>query len=223
MNKITTIKQRGSDIEHNAKLIADKGLVRRVDDCFRVYADFDHANCSFNTVKRGSNAVIVCDCTELTQVTAKNNSFQCEHIVAVKSAIIAKNTEMPIFASSMKHTESKNCRSYPEKSNILKFSKPTNNSEIRNNKENNADAHEFQGFQSIDPVAKCLSDMVTGRQLAMIREFAKSAGINAENLCQSIWNLRPSELSRAAATAFIANLANNNTSTSAAMSVRQAA
>lgn len=54
-----------------------------------------------------------------------------------------------------------------------------------------------------DPVAKSLSDMVTTKQLSMIKAVAREAGVDANKECSHIMNCRISELSKRAASAFI--------------------
>lgn len=61
------------------------------------------------------------------------------------------------------------------------------------------------GFPS-DPVASMLSDLVTPKQLSMIRGLAKNAGIDADKECKLLMNCRTDELSKRAASALIAHL-----------------
>lgn len=57
-----------------------------------------------------------------------------------------------------------------------------------------------------DPVAKTLADMVTTKQLGMIRAVAREAAVDADKECLDILNCRVSELSRKAASALIDHL-----------------
>jgi len=57
-----------------------------------------------------------------------------------------------------------------------------------------------------DPVAKTLAEMVTTKQLGMIRAVAREAAIDADKECLEMLNCRVSELSRRAASAFIDHL-----------------
>lgn len=61
------------------------------------------------------------------------------------------------------------------------------------------------GFPS-NPVAKSLSDLVTAKQLGMIRALAREKGIDAEEECSNVMNCRTDELSRKAASSFIQHL-----------------
>lgn len=62
-----------------------------------------------------------------------------------------------------------------------------------------------EGFTG-DPVAKNLADLVTAKQLGMIRAIAREMRINADEECQSVMNCRTDELSKKAASEFIKHL-----------------
>lgn len=57
-----------------------------------------------------------------------------------------------------------------------------------------------------DPVAKTLAEMVTTKQLGMIRAVAREAAVDADKECTEMLSCRVSELSRRAASAFIDHL-----------------
>lgn len=57
-----------------------------------------------------------------------------------------------------------------------------------------------------DPVATTLADMVTTKQLGMIRAVAREAAIDADKECLEMLNCRVSELSRRAASSLIDHL-----------------
>lgn len=57
-----------------------------------------------------------------------------------------------------------------------------------------------------DPVAKSLGDMVTGKQLGMIQALGREIGISVEQECMTILSCKFDELSKRAASAFIAHL-----------------
>ena len=58
----------------------------------------------------------------------------------------------------------------------------------------------------VDPVAKSLGDMVTAKQLGMIRAIAREIGVDAEKECSKIIRCGVSELSKRAASDFIEHL-----------------
>ena len=61
------------------------------------------------------------------------------------------------------------------------------------------------GFPA-NPIAKSLSDLVTAKQLGMIRALAREKGIEAEEECQTVMQCRTDELSKKAASSFIQHL-----------------
>ncbi|HJR09431.1 MAG TPA: Rad52/Rad22 family DNA repair protein [Pyrinomonadaceae bacterium] len=59
-----------------------------------------------------------------------------------------------------------------------------------------------------DPLAKSMSDLVTPKQLGMIRALAREAGVDVEEECQQVLRCRTEELSKKAASSFIDHLKN---------------
>jgi hypothetical protein len=59
-----------------------------------------------------------------------------------------------------------------------------------------------------DPLAKSMADLVTPKQLGMIRALAREAGVDVEEECQSVLRCRTEELSKKAASSFIDHLKN---------------
>lgn len=57
-----------------------------------------------------------------------------------------------------------------------------------------------------DPVAKTIAEMITTKQLGMIRAVAREAGVDADKECSELMNCQVSELSRRSASAFIDHL-----------------
>ena len=57
-----------------------------------------------------------------------------------------------------------------------------------------------------NPVAKSLSDLVTAKQLGMIRAISREIGIDADEECNSTMQCRTDELSKRAASSFIQHL-----------------
>ena len=57
-----------------------------------------------------------------------------------------------------------------------------------------------------NPVAKSLSDLVTAKQLGMIRAISREIGIDADEECNSAMQCRTDELSKRAASSFIQHL-----------------
>ena len=61
------------------------------------------------------------------------------------------------------------------------------------------------GFPS-NPIAKSLSDLVTAKQLGMIRAISREIGIEADEECQNVMQCKTDELSKKAASGFIQHL-----------------
>ncbi|MGI9035685.1 MAG: Rad52/Rad22 family DNA repair protein [Pyrinomonadaceae bacterium] len=61
------------------------------------------------------------------------------------------------------------------------------------------------GFPA-NPVAKSLGDLVTAKQLGMIRAISREIGIDADEECQTAMNCKTDELSKKAASSFIQHL-----------------
>ena len=61
------------------------------------------------------------------------------------------------------------------------------------------------GFPS-NPIAKSLSDLVTAKQLGMIRAISREIGIDADQECQNVMNCKTDELSKKAGSSFIQHL-----------------
>ncbi|MBV9924156.1 MAG: SWIM zinc finger family protein [Acidobacteria bacterium] len=57
-----------------------------------------------------------------------------------------------------------------------------------------------------DPLAKSMADLVTPKQLGMIRALAREAGVDMDEECQSVMRVRTEELSKRAASSFIDHL-----------------
>jgi hypothetical protein len=63
-----------------------------------------------------------------------------------------------------------------------------------------------QGQFPRDPLAKSMADLVTPKQLGMIRALAREAGVEVEEECQNVLRCKTDELSKRAASSFIDHL-----------------
>ena len=68
-----------------------------------------------------------------------------------------------------------------------------------------------------DPLAKSMSDLVTAKQLGMIRALGREAGIDVDDECLAVLRCRTEELSKRAASSFIDHLKNTQQGVSAAV------
>jgi hypothetical protein len=74
-------------------------------------------------------------------------------------------------------------------------------------REGNVQASGYYEFPA-DPVAASLSDLVTAKQLGMIRAVSREIGVNADEECNSLVRCKTGELSKKAASAYIQHLQN---------------
>jgi hypothetical protein len=57
-----------------------------------------------------------------------------------------------------------------------------------------------------NPIAQTLGDLITARQLGMIRALAREAGVNSDEECRALMNCKTDELSKRAASFLITHL-----------------
>ncbi len=87
-DKIATEKR-----DKRAKSIAAMGLVNREDDKFLVSTPSLRGKQTSYEVWRNETGKIRCNCLEFEESAVTDAAFRCEHILAVKYALVAKNTE----------------------------------------------------------------------------------------------------------------------------------
>ena len=75
--------------EKRAKAIHAMGLVNRDGDYFRVFSPTVKGREKWSEVKRDENGAVICDCTEFAN-NSETKGFRCEHILAVKYALLAQ-------------------------------------------------------------------------------------------------------------------------------------
>ncbi len=79
--------------DKRAKSIAAMGLVNREGDKFLVSTPSLRGKQTSYEVWRSETGKIRCNCLEFEEAAVSDLSFRCEHILAVKYALVAKNTE----------------------------------------------------------------------------------------------------------------------------------
>src|SRR5688500_13243512 len=90
--KSTSIN-RSHGVEKRAKAIAAMGLVSRQGDHFEVSSPSLRANQRSFEVRRNEFGTVVCNCPEFLSAMSSGEPERCEHILAVKFALVEKNTE----------------------------------------------------------------------------------------------------------------------------------
>jgi predicted nucleic acid-binding Zn finger protein len=84
-----SIEVQQSKREKKAKAIHAMGLVDRDGDSFRVFTPSIKGREKWFEVRRNEAGAVVCDCPEFTSESA-TKGFRCEHIMAVKYALLAQ-------------------------------------------------------------------------------------------------------------------------------------
>lgn len=93
MTAIAIEKNLTEKRDKRARSIAAMGLVNREGDKFRVSTPSLRGKQTSYEVWRDQSAKIRCNCLEFEEAAVTDASFRCEHILAVKYALVAKNTE----------------------------------------------------------------------------------------------------------------------------------
>ncbi len=93
MTAVTIEKNLTDKKEKRAKSIAAMGLVNRENDKFRVSTPSLRGKQNSYDVWRDETGKIRCNCLEFEEAAVSDSGFRCEHILAVKYALVEKNTE----------------------------------------------------------------------------------------------------------------------------------
>ena len=93
MTAIAVDKNLTEKREKRARSIAAMGLVNRENDKFRVSTPSLRGKQTSYEVWRDEAGKIRCNCLEFEEAAVTDAGFRCEHILAVKYALVAKNTE----------------------------------------------------------------------------------------------------------------------------------
>ena len=93
MTAIALEKNTTEKREKRARSIAAMGLVNRENDKFKVSTPSLRGRQTVYEVWRDENGKIRCNCLEFEEAAVTESGFRCEHILAVKFALVAKNTE----------------------------------------------------------------------------------------------------------------------------------
>ncbi len=79
--------------DKRAQGIAAMGLVTRENDRFRVATPTLRGRKTSYEVWRDDTGKVRCTCLEFEEGEANDSTFRCEHVLAVKHSLIARNTE----------------------------------------------------------------------------------------------------------------------------------
>jgi len=93
MTAVAVEKNLTEKKDKRAKSIAAMGLVNREGDKFLVSTPSLRGKQTSYEVWRDETGKIRCNCLEFEEAAVSDSGFRCEHILAVKYALVAKNTE----------------------------------------------------------------------------------------------------------------------------------
>jgi predicted nucleic acid-binding Zn finger protein len=79
--------------DKRAQGIAAMGLVTRENDRFRVLTPTLRGRKQSYEVWRDETGKVRCSCLEFEEQVTSDQTFRCEHILAVKHSLLARNTE----------------------------------------------------------------------------------------------------------------------------------
>ncbi len=96
MTAIAEEKNTTDKKEKRAKSIAAMGLVNREGDKFLVSPPSLRGKQTSYEVRRDDTGKIRCNCLEFEEAAVNDSIFRCEHILAVKYALVARNTESSV-------------------------------------------------------------------------------------------------------------------------------
>src|SRR4051795_802837 len=90
---IATTNRKAVMRDKRAQGIAAMGLVQREGDKFSVSAPTLRGRKANFEVWRDEAGKVRCNCPEFEEQSANDTTYRCEHILAVKHALLLKNTE----------------------------------------------------------------------------------------------------------------------------------
>jgi hypothetical protein len=98
----STIDVRHDQLEKRAKAISAMGLVNRDRGRFMVTTPSVRGRKRVFEVRRNEQGQVICECDDFA-TAGPGSGFRCEHILAVKYAIEAQNTERSVRAAEIGH------------------------------------------------------------------------------------------------------------------------
>src|SRR5215203_3179459 len=93
---MNTVVNSNIQLEKRARAIAAMGLVVREGDHFTVSSASVRGEQKAFEVRRNEAGTVVCSCADFERATVAGSPIRCEHILAVKFALLEKNTEASV-------------------------------------------------------------------------------------------------------------------------------
>ena len=118
---MNTVVNSNIQLEKRAKAIAAMGLVVREGDHFNVSSASVRGEQKSFEVRRDDSGAVICNCADYERAAAAGLPIRCEHILAVKFALVEKNTEASV----------RKAENFAETSSTEPVEDKTNNTESR--------------------------------------------------------------------------------------------
>jgi hypothetical protein len=160
------------------------GLVSRVGDGYIVSGSVARTASVNAEVRRDAQDRLRCNCREFRARGLADRGFQCEHIIAVKH-----------FELNGAHKTSPLA---PHRHHSPLPAPPT----VRDHSGSRTVDERVVRFDG-DPCARSFAELVSPRQLAMIRQLARDTVVDAERECLKLVGCATGDLSKAAASFYI--------------------
>lgn len=216
--------------EKRAKSLSAMGLVKRNGSEFLVSTpSLRGKQTSYRVWRDSETGKVMCDCLEFEDEFPKHADFRCEHILAVKYALVGKEIkeEKKDAETAQETPETTSVIDLMER--VLGFQLHDYQKVILNTLEKCEKIKVFLSWQELkelnvkqefpreqktetqfdkpsNPIARSLSDLITAKQLGMIRAICRELGFDVEAECNDFYQCRTDELSKRAASSFIQHL-----------------
>lgn len=180
MTAIVVEKNLTEKRDKRAKSIAAMGLVNRDGDRFRVSTPSLRGKQTSYEVWRDEKGKIRCNCLEFEEAAVTDSAFRCEHILAVKYALVAKNTEpatkQPVKVTTEVEVVSENTSATePTDSGFRNADLGLNKSEVKNEQSEIAKST-VDEQKTVEDSADALNDGQINAKEANFRQLANNQG-----------------------------------------------
>jgi hypothetical protein len=167
------------------------GLVNRLGDRYVVAASISRSEATKHEVWAADQGGMRCTCREFAERGHFDPSYRCEHMIAVshfERARPTRTTPPPVelsadrAASAIDQTEATQSSGGNSVPRVQTGSEPL-----------------FSG----DAAARSIGELVSPRQLGLIRQLARETEVDSDTVCRRLLDCATGDLSKAAASVFI--------------------
>ena len=184
-------------LEQRGLALAAMGLVRRSGGHFTVSSAILRGAAAPATVNRSAGGALRCNCSEFSTRSVSDPQFRCEHIFAVQHFAQDVTVLRDPRAAGSPAASPGSERPVPSPQPVRDRSMS-----LVSEKRVPEPARSFSG----DPQARSFAELVSPRQLAVMRQLARNRAIDAEHECGRTLGCAMGDLSKAAASFYIEHL-----------------